>query len=218
MAHTCCPDEERLADFTEGRLDAQDRATLETHLEGCDTCFEVVVLTREAMQAELAYAGSPALVTIPERAAREKVKALFAPKLGMRAVFRMVRGALDLVRSAGAEWAPVAVPSVRGGATDGAGLDLWESKVRVGELDLQLEVERSGEGCLIAAGLTTRGGTEAPAGLSVALVTEGKLLAFQPATGEPSDLAEVGAGEYRIEIRRGDEVTGHATLALEDAA
>ena len=218
MAHTCCPDEERLADFAEDRLDAAAREAVDTHLQACDNCFEVVVLTREAICEERAWARSPSLVTVAERAARERARSLFAPRLDVRAVFRLVRGALDLVRSAGAAWEPVAVPAVRGGEARGDGRDLWEASASVAGLDLRLEVERTGSGCVIAAGLTAPGGAAAPAGTSLALVSGGRLLAFQPATEEPADLAEVGAGEYRVEVRRGDEVAGHATLSLEEAA
>ena len=212
-----CPDEEHLADFVDGRLQAAERDTVATHVEACDTCFDVVVLTRAAVEEERALAGAPFPVTAAQRAARERARALYSPPLSVRAVFRLVRDALDLVREAGAQWTPVAAPAVRGGEA-GDGRDLWQARVRVDDLDLALEVERSGEGAVIAAGLTGADGAEAPAGTSVALVREGSLLAFQPATAEPADLAEVGPGEFRVEVRRDGEVAGHAIVALEEVA
>ncbi len=214
---THCPDEEHLADFVEGRLGADERQSTATHVEACDTCFSVVVLTREVMAEERALAGAPFPVTAAQRVARERAKALYSPPLSIRVVFRLVKDALDLVRTAGAEWAPVAAPAVRGGEA-GDGRDLWQARVRVSDLDLALEVERSREGCVIAAGLTAAGGGEAPAGTAVALVRDGSLVAFQPATAEPADLAEVGPGEFRVEVRRDGHLEGHATLALEEAA
>jgi Putative zinc-finger len=52
-----CPDEEKLADFLEGRLSREDRSQTEEHLAGCQGCLEALViantLTRGTSEMEL---------------------------------------------------------------------------------------------------------------------------------------------------------------------
>jgi hypothetical protein len=52
-----CPDEERLADFLDGRLSEEERSRTEEHLAGCQACLEALViantLTRGASELEL---------------------------------------------------------------------------------------------------------------------------------------------------------------------
>lgn len=44
---TGCPDEERLADYLEGRLSEKERSHVEEHLAGCEICLEgLAVITR----------------------------------------------------------------------------------------------------------------------------------------------------------------------------
>ena len=63
-----CPDEERLADFLEGRLSEEERSQTEEHLAGCRGCLEALVivntLTRGAGEREL----EPVPAAVTERA------------------------------------------------------------------------------------------------------------------------------------------------------
>lgn len=63
-----CPDEERLADFVEGRLDAEARAEVESHLAVCDECLEAVTTAR-AITRGAVDAGR--LKPVPEEVTRE---------------------------------------------------------------------------------------------------------------------------------------------------
>ena len=219
MAHdhstTTCPDAERIADFAEQRLDAALHETVDAHLAACDGCFDQVVHVRWAIEQERALVGAPFPVTPAERSARERARALFSEPLG-RAVFRLLKGALELVSTTGASWEPVAVPAVRG-AGDADARDLWEAAFPAGELSLRIEVERTGAGCVVAAGIAAPGGAEAPAGTSVALLRDGTVVALQPATAEPADLAEVGPGAFAVEVRRDGGTLGRAELHLQAA-
>jgi hypothetical protein len=63
-----CPDEERLADFLDGRLSEEERSQTEEHLAGCQGCLEALViartLTRGASEREL----EPVPAVVTERA------------------------------------------------------------------------------------------------------------------------------------------------------
>ena len=63
-----CPDEERLADFLEGRLSEEERSQTEEHLAGCQVCLEALViantLTRGTGEVEL----EPVPAAVTERA------------------------------------------------------------------------------------------------------------------------------------------------------
>jgi hypothetical protein len=41
---TLCPDEERISDYLEGRLNDNDRADIEEHLSGCETCRQEFII------------------------------------------------------------------------------------------------------------------------------------------------------------------------------
>jgi len=213
--HTSCLDDERLACFVEEILPAAQRVDVDTHLSACDDCFERVAVARWVVLKERALAGAPFPVTLAERRARDRAKGLFRAPAGARAVFRLLRGALDLVQFTGPAWSPVAAPAVRGDG-EGDDQDLWEVRTQLGDYTLRVEVERTGSGCVIAAGVATGTG-EPPSGTAVALVRDGALLSLQAATSEPADLAEVGPGRFRVEVRRDGEVTGHAEVVLKAA-
>jgi len=207
---TLIRDEETLADYVEGRLNSSAAAQVQAWLVEDDAAFDAVVLARSMMDEEAALMGARFPQGSSQAAARERAQSLFRPTL-TAAVFRLVQGALDLVDElVSGQWAPVAVPAVRGdGATDGR--DLWEGRIPAGDDMLHVEVERTEQGALIAAGVASAEGAQ------VALLLNGELICLQPATVEPAELAEVGAGRVRLEIRRNGQVVGGAEVALRAA-
>jgi hypothetical protein len=211
---TACPDEERLASFVDGLPGGTDRESVVAHVDDCGDCLDRVVMARFADEQERSLVGAAFPTGMAQRAASDRAKALFRGAPVLEAVFRLGRGALEVIRSAGVEWAPVAAPAVRG-ASESDSKDLWETSAEVGGLRLSLEVERTGAGCVIAAGVASLDGTDPPAGTSLALVRDADLIALQPASAEPADLAEVGPGRFHVEVRRDGSPTGHATLRLD---
>ena len=203
-------DEETLGDFVDGRLDEGARAQVQAWLAEDEAAFDAVVLARSLSEAEAALMGSAFPRGARQRSAAERAKALLRPS-GLKAVFRLVQGALDLVEPlVQGRWTPVMAPAVRG-AGDGEGRDLWTGCVGAGRDALTIEVERTGEGAVIAAGV------EGPEGAQLALLRSGAMVALRPATTEPVDLAEVAAGEFQVELRRSGDVVASAAVVLEAA-
>ncbi len=203
-------DEETLANFVEGRLDDAASAEVEAWLASDEVAFDTVVLARSLMDEEAKLVGGRLPVPAAQAVARDRAKALFQESL-KSVVFRLVRGALDLVDNlAVGEWAPVAAPSVRGDS-DGDGRDLWEGRIPAGDDTLTIEVERTGAGALIAAGVDNA------AGAQIVLLRDGAVVTLRPATAEPAELAEVEAGSFQVEIRRDGETTGRASVVLQAA-
>jgi hypothetical protein len=52
---TTCPDEERLADYLEGRLSGDERAEIEEHLSDCEMCLEEFMVARNLTRHEDRY-------------------------------------------------------------------------------------------------------------------------------------------------------------------
>lgn len=201
--------EELLADFVEGRLDAASSEQVQVWLAENERAFDAVVLARSLIEEERALAGAPFPVTNAQRAGRDGAKALFKAPGGLRAVFRLLGDALDLIESFGGDWAPVPAPAVRGGGEGPCDRDLWAGAVRAEDLTLRVEVERTEGGAVIAAGV------DRPEGAQVALLRDDGIVSLCPATKEPAELAEVGEGAYFVEVRRGGEALGRVAVGLE---
>jgi len=65
MTKGLCPDEERLADYLEGRLSLSERAEMETHVSACGVCVEEFLAARNLVLADndLSLHSAPAGVT-----------------------------------------------------------------------------------------------------------------------------------------------------------
>lgn len=208
---TLIRDEETLADFAEGRLDAAARATVESWLAQDEAAFDMVVLARSLMEEEAKLMGGRLPVPAAQLAARDRAQSMFRESV-KSVVFRLVQDALDLVDGlAASRWAPVAAPSVRGDAGVCDGRDLWEGRIEAGDDTLVIEVERTESGALIAAGVDNAVGAQ------IVLLDGDDVVTLRPATAEPAELAEVGAGSFRVEIRRDGQTTGRASVVLEAA-
>ena len=203
-------DDETLADFVEGRLDAAASAQVEAWLATDDMAFDTVVLARSAMDEEGKLVGARLPAPAAQAVARDRAKALFQESL-KAVIFRFAKGALDLVDNlAAGHWAPVAAPAVRGDGV-GDGRDLWAGRIPAGDDTLTIEVERTLSGALIAAGVDNA------AGAQIVLLRQGAVVTLRPATVEPAELGEVQAGSFHVEVRRNGKTTGRAAVVLQAA-
>ncbi len=203
-------DEETLGDFVDGRLDDEGRAQVQAWIAEDEAAFDAVVLARSLSEAEAALMGGAFPRGARQRSAAERAKALLQPS-ALKAVFRLLQGALELVEPlVEGGWAPVAAPAVRGDE-GGEGRDLWAGRTGAGRDALTVEVERTGEGAVIAAGV------QGPEGAQLVLLRDGAVIALRPATAEPVEVAEVAAGEFLVELRRSGAAVARAAVVLEAA-
>jgi hypothetical protein len=63
-----CPDEERLADFLEGRLSDEERSQTEEHLAGCQACLEALVIATTLTQGTSGVELEPVPAAVTENA------------------------------------------------------------------------------------------------------------------------------------------------------
>jgi len=218
QGNQACMNEERLACYVDELLAPAARQVASLHLEACEPCLERVIMARWVDGQEAALAGAAFPVTVAERAARSRAKALFveASRPLLAGVFRLVSEALELVESVGAQWSMVALPTVRRGADDRAGSDLWETTLELGDALLRVEVERSDRGAVVSAGAEGRAGEAVLQSYSLALLRDGATVALQSATSEPADLGPVGPGRYAVELRLDGETLGSISLRFVD--
>lgn len=98
MTKGLCPDEERLADYLEGRLSLSERAEMEAHLSACGVCLEEFLAARSVVFADLSLQSAPAAVTDEAvRLVRSRLSAgkdPYAARL-RRSVSRYVSGLKD---------------------------------------------------------------------------------------------------------------------------
>lgn len=67
---TRCPDEERLADYLEGRLSEKEKSQVEEHLAWCDICLEGLAVTSRLMQDRDQFELDPVSNEVTEAAVR----------------------------------------------------------------------------------------------------------------------------------------------------
>lgn len=67
---TACPDEEIIADYIEGRLSENDRASVEAHLSDCEQCLEILLTVREITGPK----EKPALEPVPDKITQAAVQ------------------------------------------------------------------------------------------------------------------------------------------------
>ncbi len=65
-----CPDEEKLADYLEGRLSAEDRSDMDAHLSDCDACLERLMVGQHLAQHSEHLEIPPAPAHVTEAAVR----------------------------------------------------------------------------------------------------------------------------------------------------
>ncbi len=141
---TECLSDETLAAYVDGRVDASERRSVETHLVRCDRCLEQVALLKRVSDDEAAFAD----LTVPP-AVLARARALIAERFGPRTsivdlVVRIAGSVVEVLRTTGEMLAPdPASAAVRGRRKPGRRALV---RKRVGDLDLIIEVEsRDGE-------------------------------------------------------------------------
>jgi len=138
---TRCPDDEKLADYLEGRLSAEDRSDMDAHLSDCDACLERLMIGQHlALHSEIPHAPAHVtetavrlvgnLNTEPGGALREKAGSVF------RGICSKVSDYLSPM-----SWGDPLPAGVRGGQ------DAAEDYVRVRknfrEAEVEIEIEKA---------------------------------------------------------------------------
>ncbi|MEA1867283.1 MAG: zf-HC2 domain-containing protein, partial [Thermodesulfobacteriota bacterium] len=92
-----CPNEERLADYLEGRLSEEDRSQVEKHLSECDICLEGLVLTNSLVRGRERLDLDPVPDEVTEAAVR-LVTSL--PATTPRSLMEKLKGSIKNISSA----------------------------------------------------------------------------------------------------------------------
>jgi len=68
---TLCPNEERICDYLEGRLNDNDRAEMEGHLSGCETCRQEFIIGKRLVRG-----GGLEMDPVPEEVTQSALRLL----------------------------------------------------------------------------------------------------------------------------------------------
>jgi len=143
-----CPDEEKLGDYIEGRVNADDMSRLEKHLSECETCRQEFLIGKGLIRGSESIELNPVPEEVTQSALRlvnRRVSTSDIP-LSEKCVrfFREVRSTLiDLFCPA--LWERWGLARIRGSRTV-VSEDLVHLRNRFGDMETEIEIERVGEG------------------------------------------------------------------------
>lgn len=203
-----CPDEERLTDYLEGRLDAPDRREIESHLAQCADCLDLVV--------PLLRSEGPEPVDTPEPVTAAAIRAVegFARRPPVRPVSAAGRSHApslgERLRTWLAGFAPSPEPlaaGIRGAGGTEANRTVTVLR-RFGDLSVVIDLEETGAG---QARMRVRPEADAEANaVRVTLVRDGReeaslVLESGGGTGVVFDPVRSGRGRL-VFTRAGEEI------------
>lgn len=145
---TTCPNEERLADYLEGRLSEEDRSQVEKHLSECDICLEGLVLTNSLVRGR----GRLDLDPVPDAVTEAAVHLVTnMPATTPRSLVKKLKGSIKNISSAISDglrpspWQRWQPSPVRASETV-ASWDLVCLRVSFKEIETGIEIEKTGSG------------------------------------------------------------------------
>jgi hypothetical protein len=145
---TACPNEERLADYLEGRLSEEDRYIVEKHLSECDICLEGLVVTNSLVRGRGRFDPNPVPDDVTEAAVR-LVTSLSATT--PRSLMEKLKGSIKNISSAISDdlrpspWQRWQPSPVRASKTVASG-DIVCLRVSFKEIETGIEIEKTGSG------------------------------------------------------------------------
>jgi anti-sigma factor RsiW len=209
-----CPDEELLAAWFDGLLAPEARDALAADLASCPDCVRLLATLGLVIEAE-----DPALLArtvVPAAVTRRALDLWPEPELKTDPILRSLRVAVRWVHDRLAPLAdalapqPTAAMAMRGAQAT----DLQEElhyQVRVGELDLTLDLEVDGPE---QVALSVRPMSTPPAGLVMRLTEDGETRAMSSLTASGATVPALPMGAYELCLEQGGRRLGHLELSL----
>ena len=141
---TRCPDEERLADYLEGRLSEKERSHVEEHLAGCEICLEGLAVTSRLMQDRDRFELDHVSNEVTEAAVRLVTSrtAITQDSLikKLKESVNNIGSSISDVLCPGQGWLPATVRGSRTIVSD----DCVCLKVSFEEIETEIEIEKTG--------------------------------------------------------------------------
>jgi hypothetical protein len=143
-----CPDIERIGDYIEGHLNADDRSRLEKHLSECETCRQEFLIGKGLVRGADVLEPDPVPQKVTQSALRlvNRHVSISEIPLSEKCVrfFREMRSTvIDLFCPA--LWERWGFASIRGSRMVESE-DLVHLRKRFGDMETEIEIERVGEG------------------------------------------------------------------------
>jgi len=143
---TRCPDEERLADYLEGRLSEKERSNVEEHLAGCEICLEGLAVTSRLMQDrdrfELDHVSNEVTKAAVRLVTSQTVMTQDSLMEKLKGSVRNIGSAMSdvLCPKQGHKWRPALVRGSKTVVSDNCVC----LKVFFGEIETEIEIEKTG--------------------------------------------------------------------------
>jgi hypothetical protein len=142
-----CPDEERLADYLEGRLSDNERAAIEEHLSDCETCLEVFMVARDLTRNEDRFKMDPVPSEVTRAALHlvHNVDSISAsvPWQGFKRLFKALRSGSSWLLSP-LPWGAWRLAPIRG-SRRAVPKGLIRLRKNFKGLEVEIEIEKTGK-------------------------------------------------------------------------
>jgi len=209
-----CPDEEILAGYLIGRLDAVTREFFEHHLTECDRCLDEFAVTRGLVRS----GGLAHLKPVPPEVTRKTARLVAGPPADLvleltgkarRSLKHILSAATDLLAPGmfGGRLAPV-----RGERRTFP--DHVQLHKTFKEFEAEIDIEKTGNG-MVQIRVLIPGG-KAGAATRITLVRNEREVASFAVNGEPVLFEDIAYGGYVLNFSRQGETIGSYTFSIQE--
>ncbi len=200
-----CPDEEKLAAFLDGKLDAAEHAEVASHFLACETCHELIT----ASAGEL-----PSKVRVPVELLRKAMGTLPETESRWEVIVRFASSFVEVLKNTGGQtqyFSPALAPA-RSKQASGAAVAACSR--RLGGVDAEMEIERVEKGCAEIT-VTLKELDRAPEPpVRVTLKAEGRELASYLAREGYVTFERAPFNNYKISLSRRGVTLGEIALEM----
>ena len=210
-AKKSCPDEERIADYLEGRLSAEDKEAVDAHLSECERCLEELVIAGKAMKDTAEAPAVPLGVT--EAAVRLVAKQTTgaAEKSLKESIATYMEKVSDYVRySLPWRWQHA---TIRSSKVESAP-DLVVIRKVFREIEAEIEIEKTGED---KAHIRVKAGGREKNGIRVTLKKWEREISSQLLSGDYALFEDIPFGRYEIVFSTNGSELGTYTFEIRES-
>lgn len=213
--HHRCPDEEMLAAWFDGLLSPEARDAMSVELASCPDCTRLLAALGLVIVAD--DAALLARTTVPAAVTRRAMDLWPEPEVKTDPVLRGLRLAVRWVQERlqplAEGLAPLASPALAMRGAQAPDLqDELHYQVRVGELDLAIDLEVDGPE---QVALSVRPLSVPPPGLLLRLTEAGETRAMSSLTPGGATVPALAHGDYELSLEQAGRALGRLQLSLE---
>jgi len=208
--NTQCPDEERIADYLEERLDAETVQEIEKHLRACRGCMEIAMISAGVLRGD-----DSETIPAPGRVVRDAVRLAGACRRSRDDSLK--EKTLKWIRDVGSRFSSqrfsnppgIVCPAPVRSRKEGAALLLKQDRMTIEGMDVRVDVERSsGEKALLKIRLTNV--PENLRRMRLTLKKGQREIASQLLAEEVVVFEDIGSGRYVLSfVRDGLEIDSY---------